>query len=81
MDYMSEYKSKLGTPEQAAALVKSGDWVEYGTGVAFPKLCDEALAARRDELTDVKIRRRERPGAEAFHLQQLASHRLRPQAG
>lgn len=56
MDYMSEYKSKLGTPEQAAALVKSGDWVEYGTGVAFPKLCDEALAARRDELTDVKIR-------------------------
>ena len=56
MDYISEYKSKLCTPEQAAALVKSGDWVEYGAGVAFPKLCDAALAKRRDELTDVKIR-------------------------
>ena len=56
MDYMSEYKSKLRTPDQAAALVKSGDWVEYGTGVAFPRLCDEALARRRDELTDVKLR-------------------------
>ena len=56
MDYMSEYKSKLRTPEQAAAVVKSGDWVDYGTGVAFPKLCDAALAKRRDELKDVKIR-------------------------
>ena len=33
----------------AAALVKSGDWVEYGTGVAFPTLCDAALAKRPDE--------------------------------
>lgn len=56
MDYISEYKSKLRTPEEAAALVKSGDWVDYGTGVAFPSLCDAALARRRDELTDVKIR-------------------------
>ena len=56
MDYISEYKSKLRTADEAAALVKSGDWVEYGAGVAFPKYCDEALARRRDELTDVKLR-------------------------
>ena len=56
MDYMSEYKSKLRTADEAAALVKSGDWVEYGTGVNYPRYCDEALARRRDELTDVKIR-------------------------
>lgn len=56
MDYKSEYKSKLRTAEEAVRVVKSGDWVEYGCGVTFPKLCDAALAARRDELTDVKVR-------------------------
>ena len=30
MDFKAEYMSKLGTPEQAAQLVKSGDWVEFG---------------------------------------------------
>ena len=56
MDFIAEYKSKLGTPEQAAALVKSGDWVEYGNGTTFAELCDAALAKRRDELFDVNIR-------------------------
>ena len=56
MDYKSEYKSKLRTAEEAVRAVKSGDWVEYGCGVTFPTLCDAALAARRDELTDVKVR-------------------------
>ena len=55
MDFMAEYRSKLGTPAESAALVRSGDWVEYGSGITFAALCDEALAARRDELTDVKI--------------------------
>ena len=56
MDFKAEYMSKLGTPEQAAQLVKSGDWVEYGNGTTFASLCDEALAKRRDELFDVNIR-------------------------
>ena len=52
-----DYRSKLVTPEQAAKLaVRSGDWVDYGFGAGFPELMDRALAARRDELTDVKIR-------------------------
>ena len=40
----------------AAALVGSGDWVEYGTGIGQPDLFDSALAARVEELEDVKIR-------------------------
>lgn len=56
MDYMSEYRSKLRTPEQAVSIVKSGDWVDYITSLGIPVLLDEALSARRDELKDVKIR-------------------------
>lgn len=56
MNYQSEYQSKLRTPAEAVRLVKSGDWVDYSTNVAFPTLLDAALARRRDELTDVKIR-------------------------
>jgi acyl-CoA hydrolase len=40
----------------AAALVGNGDWVEYGTGISQPDLFDAALAARVEELEDVKIR-------------------------
>ena len=56
MDFRAEYAKKLATPDEAAALVQSGDWVEYGNGVTFASLCDAALARRRDELYDVKIR-------------------------
>ena len=44
------------TPEVAAQAVRSGDWVDYGFGAGFPELMDKALAARKDELRDVKIR-------------------------
>ncbi|MGO9961109.1 MAG: acetyl-CoA hydrolase/transferase family protein [Solirubrobacteraceae bacterium] len=40
----------------AAALVCSGDWVEYGGGIGQPDVFDAALAERVDELQDVKIR-------------------------
>ena len=40
----------------AAALVRSGDWVEYGAGLGQPDAFDAALAQRVDELDDVKIR-------------------------
>lgn len=56
MDYYAEYRSKLRTPEEAVKAVKSGDWVDYTTATAKPVLLDRALAGRRDELTDVKIR-------------------------
>ncbi|MCI8453679.1 MAG: acetyl-CoA hydrolase [Lachnospiraceae bacterium] len=52
-----EFMSKFVSPEAAAKLaVRSGDWVDYGFGGGFPELMDKALAARKGELTDVKIR-------------------------
>ena len=56
MDFTELYAQKKMTADQAAALVKSGDWVDYGTALGMPALLDAALAARRDELTDVKVR-------------------------
>ena len=54
--FYQEYRNKLKTPEQAVKVVKNGDWVDYGTSLGFPRLLDQALAERRDELWDVKIR-------------------------
>ena len=56
MDCKELYAQKLMTAAQAAALVKSGDWVDYGFGAGFPELLDKALAARKGEVKDVKVR-------------------------
>lgn len=56
MDFFKEYKAKLKTPEEAVKVVKSGDWIDYNVALAFPTLLDKALAARKDELEDIKIR-------------------------
>ena len=56
MDYQALYQQKLTTPEQAVKAVKSGDWVDYGWCTNHPAALDKALAARKDELTDVKVR-------------------------
>ncbi|MBQ9707873.1 MAG: butyryl-CoA:acetate CoA-transferase [Firmicutes bacterium] len=56
MDYYQEYRSKLRTPDEAVKVIKSGDWVDYMAVTGKPVLLDEALARRRDELFDVKIR-------------------------
>ena len=56
MDFFEEYKRKLRTPEQAVRVIQSGDWVDYTTSLGKPTLLDRALAKRRDELFDVKIR-------------------------
>lgn len=56
MSFLTEYQSKLRTPEEAVQVVKNGDWIDYTTSLGKPVLLDRALAKRRDELTDVKIR-------------------------
>lgn len=56
MDYQALYQQKLTTPEQAVKAVKSGDWVDYGWCTNHPVALDRALAARKDELTGVKVR-------------------------
>ena len=54
---MTARAGRFVTPEQAAELaVRDGDWVDYGFGAGFPELMDRALAARRGQVRDVKIR-------------------------
>ena len=55
-DFYPRYKAKLRTAEEAVKVVKSGDWVDYTSNVCFPYLLDAALAKRKEELEDVKIR-------------------------
>ena len=55
-DYSSEYKRKLCTPDEAARVIKSGDWIDISMGGAFPSLMDAAIARRKEELRGVKVR-------------------------
>jgi acyl-CoA hydrolase len=50
------YKSKLISADEAAGLVKSGMWIDYGAICGFPSLIDQKLAERAAGLKDVKIR-------------------------
>ena len=61
MDYQAMYQQKLTTAQEAVKVVKSGDWVDYTWCTNHPVALDKALAERKDELTDVKIRGGRRP--------------------
>src|SRR5262249_7387036 len=52
----NELRAKLISADDAARLVRSGDWIDYYGAVNQPDLFDQALARRRDQLRDVKIR-------------------------
>ena len=56
MDYQALYQQKLTTADEAVKVVKSGDWVDYTWCTNHPIALDKALAARQNELTDVKVR-------------------------
>ena len=56
MDFMELYAQKRMTAAQAAALVKSGDWVDYGWAVNTPVAVDAELAKRLPELHGIKFR-------------------------
>ena len=56
MDFMELYAQKRMTAAQAAALVKSGDWVDYGWAVNTPVAVDAELAKRLPELEGVNFR-------------------------
>ncbi|HEX8912898.1 MAG TPA: acetyl-CoA hydrolase/transferase C-terminal domain-containing protein [Humisphaera sp.] len=51
-----ELRRKRLAPDDAAALVRSGDWLDYGFGLGQPDLFDHALAARVPSLSGVKLR-------------------------
>jgi acyl-CoA hydrolase len=44
------------SPEHAASLVKSGMWLDYGGSHCQPDVFDKALATRKNDLENVKIR-------------------------
>ena len=54
--YREEYNKKRITAKEAANLVGSGDWVDYGWCACHTRAFDKALAERADELTDIKVR-------------------------
>ena len=56
MDYQALYQQKLTTAAEAVKVVRSGDWVDYSWCINHPVDLDKALAARQNELFDVKIR-------------------------
>lgn len=56
MDYKNMYDQKLVSADQAAAVVKSGDWVDYGWTTGTTIAFDAALARRMPELHDVSLR-------------------------
>jgi len=49
-------QAKTITASDAAALVRSGDWINYGVALCQPDAFDTALAARKSELRNIKIR-------------------------
>src|ERR1700677_5142584 len=57
MGSKTESKSAKHVSAQIAAeSVSSGDWVDYGFGLGQPDAFDQALGARAQELSRVKIR-------------------------
>ncbi len=54
--WINDYKKKLVSADEAVKCIKSGDWVEYAFGICSANEVDAALAKRKDELMDVKIR-------------------------
>ncbi|MDD7383393.1 MAG: butyryl-CoA:acetate CoA-transferase [Peptoniphilaceae bacterium] len=56
MDFQKDYQKKLINADDAAKLVKSGDFIDYGWCSGHPQAFDEALSKRKDELFDVNIR-------------------------
>jgi Acetyl-CoA hydrolase len=75
MNYQEEYRSKLVAAEEAVKVVKSGDWVEYGAFSGQVVELDKALAKRKDELHDVKIRGTSRIGVpEVVKADPTATH-------
>ena len=48
--------ARLISAEEAATMVRSGDWLDFGAVLAQPDVFDKALAQRVDELRNVNIR-------------------------
>ncbi len=55
MNWVSQYKQKLSTPEEAVSHIKSGNKIFISGNAATPFILIEALAARKNELFGVEV--------------------------
>jgi len=55
MNWITQYKQKLTTPEEAVSHIKSGDKIFISGNAATPFVLIDALAARKDELYGVEV--------------------------
>jgi acyl-CoA hydrolase len=55
LSYGQDYRRKFVSANQAVKLIKSGDWIDYGSMNGQVVSLDRALAARKDELKDIKV--------------------------
>ncbi len=55
MNWITQYKQKLTTPEEAVSIIKSGDKIFISGNAATPFVLIDALAARKDELYGVEV--------------------------
>jgi acyl-CoA hydrolase len=53
---MTPRDAKQITADEAAGLVQSNMWLDYGFSLSQPDVFDKALAARKSELSQVKVR-------------------------
>ena len=56
MNYSDMYEQKRISAAEAAALIKSGDWVDYGWTTGTPVAVDREIAKRLPELENVNFR-------------------------
>jgi butyryl-CoA:acetate CoA-transferase len=54
--YVSEYREKCVSADEAMKAVQSGDWIEYSWAGSQACLLEEALSKRAEELHDVNFR-------------------------
>jgi butyryl-CoA:acetate CoA-transferase len=53
---MDEYRQKCVSADKAVKVIQSGDWIEFAWGASHSSLLADAIARRKEELTDVNIR-------------------------
>jgi len=56
MTLMDEYRQKCVSADKAVKVIQSGDWIEFAWGASHSSLLADAIARRKEELTDVNIR-------------------------
>lgn len=74
MPWVEDYKKKLVSAEEAVSVIKNSDRVYISGNAATPYVLMKALAARRDELTDVELAHVLLLGKDPFSKPGMESH-------